>query len=129
MQANVQEGNFTGSVAADLSDFIVTNYGYDLNGIGELFKINKDKFEVIGVSLYGLKNMSLSLYCIDKQKSTKDKKYIIDMSIDITKYENIISVLFKRINIVLNDKFDSEFLQLESNEEGHYTEYHEMDME
>ena len=51
------------------------------------------------------------------------------MSCDVEDKKDIIDILFKRLNIVLHDKFDNKYPNLDYDEEVNYSDFHETDEE
>lgn len=129
MKADVQYNDFIGTAAADISDFLGSKYGDDLESFGKYFKIDEIRFKVIGVSIYGTDSFYISFLCVDKQKSTEEREHIVSMSIDIENEKEILDFLFKRLHIVLHSKFDDKYPSMKFDEEVKYTDYHESDNE
>jgi hypothetical protein len=129
MKADVQYNDFIGTVAADISDYLGTKYGDDLDSFGKFFKVDETRFKVIGISIYGTGRLHISLLCVDKHKSLGTKEHIVKMSIDIFNEREILDFLFKRLHIVLHSKFDDKYQSLEYTEEISYNDYHETDSE
>lgn len=129
MKADVQYNDFVGTAAADISDFLGSKYGDNLESFGKYFKIDETRFKVIGISIYGTDSFSISFLCIDKLKSTEEKEYLVSMSIDIENEKDILHFLFKRLHIVLHSKFDNKYPTLEYDEEVRFSDFHETDNE
>lgn len=125
MKADVQYNDFRGTAAADISDFLGSKYGDDLKSFGRYFKIDESRFEVIGISIYGTDNKYISLYCVDKKKSTQQKEHLVSMSIDIENDKEIIGFLFKRLHVVLHSRFDKKYGELSYDEEINYEDFHD----
>lgn len=113
MKANTQYTDLFGSVAADISDF--TTRMNQLDELANYFKIDQKRFKVIGITVNGIKDFFVSFICVDKEKSTAQKKHIT--KIHIEGKENILAYLFKRLEIVLYEDSQSEDAQLGYNEE------------
>ena len=62
-----------------------------------------------------MENFYVRFICIDLQKSKNDKEHIVSIRIDNDK--EILSLLFKRLHIVLYDKFDDKYRNLDVDEE------------
>ncbi|RDI07984.1 hypothetical protein [Flavobacterium sp. AG291] len=127
MKADVQYNDFVGTAAADISDNLGTKYGDYLDSFGKYFKINEERFKVVGISIYGTEDFHISLYCIDNIKTAqKGKEHIVDMSISIPDEDkkDILDLLFKRLHIVLHSKFDTKYSLMEYAEEIDYDDYH-----
>lgn len=113
MKAKTQYTDLFGTVAADISDFITrTN---QLEELASYFKIDQTKFEVIGISVYGIKDFFVSFICVDKDKSTSQKSHIVNLH--IKDKEDILAYLFKRLEIVLYKDPESQHAQLDFDEE------------
>ena len=125
MKADAQYNDFIGSAAADISDSLGSKYGDDLESFGKYFKIDEERFKVIGISIYGTSNFSISLLCIDKHISTNEKEHLVSMSIDIKHEKEILKLLFKRLHIVLHSKFDNKYPDMNIDEEVRYSDFHE----
>ncbi|MCA4808052.1 MULTISPECIES: hypothetical protein [Myroides] len=50
MKAEVQFNDFTGSIAADISDIIAAKKGNYISSIGEYFDVDQERFKVVGIS-------------------------------------------------------------------------------
>tara|TARA_R110002033_G_scaffold139940_1_gene178879 strand:- start:816 stop:1205 length:390 start_codon:yes stop_codon:yes gene_type:complete len=129
MKANVQYNDFKGTASADISDFLGGAGGDDVEGLSKYFDLNYDRFKPVGISIYGTENFGISLFCVDKEKSTEEKEHIVKMSCDVEDKKDIIDILFKRLNIVLHDKFDNKYPNLDYDEEVNYSDFHETDEE
>jgi predicted nuclease with TOPRIM domain len=126
MKADVSYNDFTGTVAADISDALSRNAGDTLKSIGRYFNLDEKRFEIVGLSIYGTKDFSISLLCIDKNKSS-DKEYIVSMLYDLGDNKENLSKLFKRLHIVLHENFDEKYKELSYNEEVRFSDFHESD--
>lgn len=124
MKADTQYNDFKGTVAADISDFLGGPGSDDLKSIGNYFGLNQDRFELIGLSIYGTNDFFISLVCVDKERSTQDEEHIVKMSIEHDKGNEIIDILFKRLHIVLHDKFDDKYPNLDYKEEVNFNDFH-----
>lgn len=126
MKADVSYNDFTGTVAADISDDLSKNAGDTLKSIGRYFKLDEKRFEIVGLSIYGTKDFSISLICIDKHKSS-DREHIVSMMYDLGDNKENLNILFKRLHIVLHEKFDEKYNELSYNEEVRFSDLHESD--
>ncbi len=124
MKADVQYNDFIGTTAADISDGLGTKYGDSLSSFGKFFKINEDRFKVVGISVYGTEEFYISLICVDKQRSNEEKEHIVSMSIEIENEKEILNFLFKRLHIVLHSRFDDKYSKLDYDEEVNYEDFH-----
>ncbi len=129
MKARVQYNDFTGTVAADISDGLGGAGGDDIKGLAKIFNLNQERFTPIGISLYGTDGFSVSILCVDKEKSTADKEHLVSMSYDVENEREITDILFKRLHIVLHDKFDNKYPDLDYDEEVRYSDFHESEEE
>lgn len=125
MKADTSYNDFIGSAAADISDFLGSKYGDNLDSFGKYFKIDETRFKVIGISIYGTDSFYISFLCVDKQKSTSEKEHLVSMSIDIEKEKEILDFLFKRLHIVLHSKYDNKYPDIKIDEEVRYSDFHE----
>lgn len=101
MKADVQYNDFIGTSAADISDHI------DLNKFLESRGVDTDRYDSIGASFYaGYSDFfSASIICIDKQKSTDDKPYIVSISFEDEFDKEEFFDLFKRFNVIISTKY------------------------
>jgi len=127
MKADVQYNDFTGTAAADISDFLGGKYGDNLDSYAKYFKIDQERFKIIGISIYGTENFYISFICVDNERSTPQKDYIVKMSIEIEEKKDILDFLFKRLHIVLHSKFDTKYPTLGYDEEVNYEDFHNID--
>ena len=125
MKANVQYNDFIGTAAADISDGLGGDGGDDMKGLAKFFDLDEDRFTPIGISLYGTIGFSVSILCVDKEQSTDEKEHIVSMSYDVEKEGKIIDILFKRLHIVLHNKFNNKYPNLDYDEEVRYSDFHE----
>jgi len=126
MKADVQYNDFIGTAAADISDFLGTKFGDNIESLGKYFGLDQSRFEAIGISIYGVEFKFISLYCIDKKRNKNDKNFITKMSVPISDEDknDILEILFKRLNIVLHSKFDDKFEDLDYHEESNFRDFH-----
>ena len=87
--------------------------------------LNEEKFKLVGISIYGTKEFGVELICIDKVKSTEEKEHVIKLSCDIENQEEIIDILFKRLNIILYERFDTKYSEIEEYEYAYFSDFHE----
>ena len=125
MKADVQYNDFRGSVAADISDTLNRYAGDTLKSIGRYFKLDEKRFEIIGLSIYGTDDFSISLLCVDIQKSNDTKEHIVSMMYDIGDDKENLDFLFKRLHIVLHQKFDEKYPDLSYNEDVRFSDFHD----
>lgn len=114
MKPNVKYVDLIGSAAADISDLSTNNN--ELQELLSYFKIDEERFEVIGVSINGTTDLSCYLICLDKVKTTISKKHIVEIPVMATDDEDILSLLFKRLSIVLLDRTKVQYKDFEIDE-------------
>ncbi|WP_186990426.1 hypothetical protein [Constantimarinum furrinae] len=124
MKASTQYTDFTGYAAADISDYLGSGGGDDLARMAKFFKLDTTRFKIVGISIYGTEDPHVSLYCVDKKQSTDEKEHIVSMSVHIEE-KNILPVLFKRLHIVLHDKYDKKYPEIDYDEEVRFSDFHE----
>ncbi|AJA67703.1 hypothetical protein HX057_11385 [Myroides odoratimimus] len=129
MKAEVQFNDFTGSIAADISDIIAAKKGNYISSIGEYFDVDQERFKVVGISLTGISDFKATLICVDKQKSTESKEHIVKMTLELDEegQKEMLNLLFKRLNLVLFDAGEKHYSTLECDEEIAFNEYHVYD--
>jgi len=120
MKANTQYTDLFGTSAADISDLTTRSNRFDQ--LADYFKIDQNRFKVIGILVFGTNFFNVSLICVDKDKSTDEKEHIVKILID-KEYKNILPLLFKRLQIVLYDKFDSKYPEIDYDEEASLSDY------
>ncbi len=121
MKAEVQYNDFKGNVAADISDFLGGN---NLNSISKHFDLDTNRFKLVGISIYGTTEFHMALRCVDLEKTTDEKEYIVDLSVDL-EGKNPLELLFKRLYISLHEAHDRKYLdpELDSDSESEFGEY------
>lgn len=110
MKASTQYSDLIGTSAADIIGAI------HLNNLAENHGIDLDKYDPVGLSLYGVDGPFLSFICVDKKKSTKEKAHIVKIH-DLERGDIQLSTLFQRLHIVLYDKHRAHFHDLDFDEE------------
>lgn len=123
MKASTQYTDLFGTSAADISD--ITAHTNRFDQLADYFKINQNRFKVIGLSIYGTRHFYVSFICVDREKSTDEKEHIVKIHID-NEYDNILSLLFKRLQIVLYDKFDSKYPEIDFDEEAELSDFNDV---
>lgn len=124
MKAHVQYNDFHGTVAADISDGLGGVNGDDLKSIGKFFNLDENRFKIVGISIYGTNEFSISLICIDNERSTDEKEHIVSMHCEVDDEKEILDILFKRLHIVLYDKFDDKYLNMDYVSEVRFSDFH-----
>lgn len=101
MKADVQYNDFIGTSAADISDHT------DLNKFLAAKGVDTVRYDSIGASFYaGYSDyFSASIICIDKQKSTGEKPYLVAISFEDELDKDEFFDLFKRFNVVISTKY------------------------
>ena len=127
MIANTHYNDFKGTVSADIPDMSCGSGGDDIKSLARIFNLNLSRFKPVGISLYGTNGFSVSLICVDKEKSTEEKEHIVSMSCKVETEKKIIDTLFKRLHIVLHNRFDDKYPNLDYDEEVNYSDFHEME--
>jgi len=127
MKASVQYTDFKGTAAADISDALGGFSGDDISGLAKYFNLDETRFTPVGLTIYGTENFYVSLLCVDKERSNDEKEYIVKMSCQAGK--DVLDRLFKRLQVVLYDKFDEKYPKLDYDEEARYEDFHETDEE
>jgi hypothetical protein len=125
MKAHVQYNDFEGTVAADISDGLGGVPGDDLESIGKYFNLDENRFKIVGLSIYGTNEFSISLICIDKKRSTDQKEHLVSMSCEVDDEKEILDILFKRLHIVLYDRFDDKYVNMNYDSEIRFSDYHD----
>ena len=69
------------------------------------------------------------MLCVDKNKSKDGQEHIVSMMYDIGDNKENLDILFKRLNIVLHEKFDERHPDLNYNEEVRFSDFHEAEKE
>ncbi len=126
MKAEVQYNDFKGTVALDISDGLGGVGGDNLESIGKYFGLDKNRFDIVALSINGRKEFSISMICVDKDRSTISKEHIVKMrcQIDDEDKDDILSILFKRLNMVIHDKFDKKYVDKDYDEEANFSDFH-----
>lgn len=113
MKASTQYTDLTGTVAADISDF--TTRSNQLVELASHFNIDQTKYKVVGMSVYGVEKFHVQFICVDIERSKEGNEHIV--TINIGTNENILPLLFKRLHIVLYNRYDEKYRNLDENEE------------
>lgn len=126
MKAQVQYNDFEGTTAADISDGLGGVHGDDLERIGKYFNLDENRFKIVGISIYGTNEFSISLICIDIERSTDKKEHIVSMLCEVDDEKEILDILFKRLHIVLYDRFDDKYVNMDYDSEVRFSDYHDI---
>ena len=91
MKPSVQYNDRKGHAAADIANI-------DYNQIAELCNLG-ERYTIIGISLYGTDEISVSLICKDNEQSTDDKEILVDVYPAV---ELAVGDVFERLNVTIN---------------------------
>lgn len=125
MEASVQYNDFKGVAAADIADNLGGILGDDLASLAKRFKLDQHRFTIVGISIYGVSEPRISLICVDNERSADGKEHIVSMFYDKEGDDPKLKNLFKRFNVVLHDKHDDKYPNLEYHEEVRFSEFHD----
>lgn len=111
MKANVSYNDLIGTAAADIAD----SKHNKLSELADFFKIDKNKYKLVGISIYDVSDFIISLLCVDLYKSSEGQEYLVKIMVN---YNNpdIMTKLFKNLHIVLFEKHDTKYSDLKFNE-------------
>jgi hypothetical protein len=100
MKPSVQYNDRIGHASADIEGINYDRIAQQCN-LGE-------RYTIIGISLYGTNEISVSLLCRDNEESTEENEVLVHIhpSIDL-KVNNVLERLNVTINITNNAKYDS----------------------
>lgn len=112
MRADTQYNDFVGTSAADISDHL------NLKDFLNSRNVSLDRYEPIGASFYHSYSDFFTAYiiCIDKEKSEKDKPYIVNMHFEGEFTPQEFFDLFKRFHVIITNKYGG-YTDHEINEE------------
>jgi len=104
MQASVHYDDFVGTAAADISDHT------DLNKHLKSRGFDTNRYESIGAKFYAIysDSFSASIICIDKQKSTEEKPYIVAIKLEKEFSRDDFFELFKSFEVIVTLKETTE---------------------
>lgn len=122
MKANARHNDFVGSAAAEIAKSFEK---WNFESLNSFFNVNTDRFKIIGISINGTKNFSISLLCIDKSKTTSEKEHIVKIMYDIENTKNILPLIFNSFNVILYEKHNDKYQDLNWNEEILYEDVHQ----
>jgi hypothetical protein len=123
MKASTSYNDFKGTASADVSD-AVNNCGgsHYIDKVAKFIKLNTSRYDLLGFSIYGTKELSLSFICLDKLKTKEsDENYFVQMLYDGS---DKVNTLFKQINIILHKENDVKFSEIKYSEEVHFNDFH-----
>lgn len=124
MEANQNYNDLVGTVVASVSNDLISAGDHDIKTVSKFFNLDENRFKPVGIQLSGTDGFSVSLICVDKQKSNKEKEYIVRMSCDDINEKEIVNNLFERLTIVLYNRFDTKYLNMECDDAISYSDYH-----
>jgi hypothetical protein len=116
MIANTSYNDLIGTASADISDKLnkLSISGNNiLNKIGENFKIDLTRFEIIGISISI--DLDISLICKDQKQTIENN--IVKIIFDHENDKRILNELFKSFEIILHDKNDKIFDSIDISQE------------
>jgi len=101
MKASVQYNDFKGTAAADISDFS------NLNDFLKSRGVDTERYNAIGADFYaGYSDFfSASIICVDNERSTEEKKYIVNIGFERELTKDEFFDLFKRFNVIISQRF------------------------
>lgn len=113
MKASVSYNDLMGTSAADINDNIPTIR--PLEYLGKMFEIDQERYRIVGMSILGANNFSVSFICVDNQKSTTNHEHIVKIltSNDLKD----LSSVFKRFETIMFMKNDYKYSQMDIEEE------------
>lgn len=117
MKPSTPYDDLQGIVTADVSN--LTTSTNSLKELAEYFKIDVNRYDVVGLETYGVGEFFVKLIAIDKEKSTDEKEYLVQIAID--DQENL-QKIFKDLHIIVMDRFRQEYLEREVDAEIEITE-------
>ena len=91
MKPSVQYNDRKGHAAADIANI---NY----NQIAELCNL-EERYTIIGISLYGTDEVSVSLICKDNEESTDENEILVDIYPAV---ELSVGDVLERLNVTIN---------------------------
>jgi len=102
MKADVQYNDFVGTAAADISDHTTLKALIIKRGL------DAKRFEPIGATFYHgyAKFFNGAILCIDNEKSTPEKKHIVNISFEAEFTQEQFFDLFKRFSVHIHKKFN-----------------------
>jgi hypothetical protein len=132
MEANVRYNDFKGTAAASVSDFLALAYdgGNGFSNVSKYFGLDEQRFNLVGISIYGTKKFGLQLICVDKDKSSDEKEHIVMLSHPLRnkkEREELLDILFKHLNIILYDGDNMKYssIRREDHEQAEFYDFHE----
>lgn len=124
MKASTPYSDFKGTADADISNSLGKKGYNGMDRLAEFFKLDTVRFKLVGLSIYGTDEFSISLICVDKEKSSEEKDYLVKMMCETENDKHILSKIFENLNIVVHNRFDKKFSDIESAKEVRYGDFH-----
>lgn len=91
MKPSVQYNDRIGHASADIA-------GINYENIAKLCNLG-ERYTIIGISLYGTREINVSLLCIDNEESTPENEVLVDV---YPRIELSVSDVLERLNITIN---------------------------
>ena len=123
MKASTQYNDLFGTAAAELSSRDTDKFEFIADEIG----LNKERFRIVGVRLHGIPDTSITLICLDRERSTDNNDYMVEMYLD--EGEDLTTGIFDRFNVVLYDRFDTRFPAIDEIHEVNFSDFHQTEEE
>ncbi len=91
MKPTVQYNDRIGHASADIA-------GIDYNKIAQRCNLG-ERYSIIGISLYGTRDISVSFLCIDNEESTPENEVLVHVfpNVDLA-----VSSVIERLNVTIN---------------------------
>jgi len=102
METSTQYDDLKGQVSADIFEMA------KLNGLARSFEIDLERYNVIGLDLFGVEEISIAFIAIDRQKSTAEREHLV--KIEAGNLEDLGQVI-ERLHIILLDRFRQGYLE------------------
>ncbi len=106
--------DLVGDAAADLAKQ-PNSHDSNLQYFADKFGIDSQKFKIVGLELYGVKDPRLCLICENLLKSTESKSFISKIEIQSETFD--IEDILEGLHIVLYKNFDERYSKLNVDEE------------
>lgn len=91
MKASVQYNDRIGHASADIA-------GIDYNEIARRCNLS-ERYTIIGISLYGTTDISVSFFCVDNEESTPENEVLVKV---FPNRDLSISSVLERLNVTIN---------------------------
>lgn len=98
MKPSVQYNDRIGHASADIA-------GIDYNQIAQRYNLG-ERYRIIGISLYGTREINVSFLCVDNKESTTENEVLVH----VYPNENIaVSSVIERLNVTINITHDRRY--------------------